>query len=130
MPDTVIIAHRGLDEVYPENTVSAFKAALEKGMGIEIDVRGTSDDELIVLHDDTVDRTTNGEGRVAQMTLGEVKALDSGSWWSPKFADERIPTLMEVFDTVKEYGTADTTLFIEMKTLDPGCITKICNCVQ
>ena len=127
MPDTVIIAHRGLDEAYPENTVSAFKAALEKGMGIEIDVRGTSDDELIVLHDDTVDRTTNGEGRVAQMTLGEVKALDSGSWWSPKFADERIPTLMEVLDTVKEYGTADTTLFIEMKTLDPGCITKICN---
>ena len=127
MPDSVIIAHRGLDETYPENTVIAFKAALEKGYAIEIDVRGTKDDELIVLHDDTVDRTTNGEGRVAQMTLAEVKALDAGSWWGEEFAGAQIPTLMETFDAVKEYGTAETTLIIEMKTLDPGCIKKICN---
>tara|TARA_B100000959_G_scaffold287049_1_gene368881 strand:- start:14995 stop:15750 length:756 start_codon:yes stop_codon:yes gene_type:complete len=124
---SIIIAHRGLDETYPENTISAFKAALEMGMAIEIDVRGTSDDELIVLHDDTVDRTTDGEGRVAQMTLAEVKALDAGSWWNEKFAGERIPTLMETFDAVKEFGTAETSLVIEMKTLDPGCITKICD---
>ena len=123
----IIIAHRGLDETYPENTVTAFRAALEKGMAIEIDVRGTKDDELIVLHDDTVDRTTDGEGRVAQMTLAEVKALDAGSWWGEEFAGERIPTLMETFDAVKEYGTAETTLIIEMKTLDPGCISKICD---
>ena len=127
MPDSVIIAHRGLDETYPENTVIAFKAALEKGYAIEIDVRGTKDDELIVLHDDTVDRTTNGEGRVAQMTLAEVKALDAGSWWGEEFAGAQIPTLVETFDAVKEYGTAETTLIIEMKTLDPGCIKKICN---
>jgi glycerophosphoryl diester phosphodiesterase len=127
MPDSIIIAHRGLDEIYPENTIIAFKAALEKGMAIEIDVRGTSDDELIVLHDDTVDRTTDGEGRLAQMPLAEVKALDAGSWWDSKFAGERIPTLEETFDVVKEYGTAETSLIIEMKTLDPGCINKICN---
>ncbi len=123
----IIIAHRGLDETYPENTLTAFKAALEKGMAIEIDVRGTKDDELIVLHDDTVDRTTDGEGRVAQMTLTEVKALDAGSWWGEEFAGERIPTLMETFDVVKEFGTTETTLIIEMKTLDPGCISKICD---
>jgi len=130
MPESIVIAHRGLDEVYPENTVIAFKAALEKGMAIEIDVRGTSDDELIVLHDDTVDRTTDGEGRVAQMSLAEVKALDTGSWWGSEFAGEQIPTLDETFDAVKQYGTAETSLIIEMKTLDPGCITKICNSLE
>jgi|TARA_B110000438_G_scaffold29209_1_gene28318 glycerophosphoryl diester phosphodiesterase len=127
MTDSIIIAHRGLDETYPENTLTAFKAALEKGMAIEIDVRGTKDDELIVLHDDTVDRTTDGEGRVAQMTLSEVKALDAGSWWGEEFAGEQIPTLMETFDVVKEYGTAETNLILEIKTLDPGCISKICD---
>ena len=127
MTDSIIIAHRGLDETYPENTLISFKAALEKGMAIEIDVRGTKDDELIVLHDDTVDRTTDGEGRVAQMTLSEVKALDAGSWWGEEFAGEQIPTLMETFDVVKEYGTAETNLILEIKTLDPGCISKICD---
>jgi len=122
-----IIAHRGLDETYPENTLAAFTAALEKGMSIEIDVRGTKDEELIVLHDPTVNRTTNGEGPVARMTLEEVKALDAGSWWDEKFAGERIPTLNETLDVVKEYGTADISLIIEMKTLDPGCINKICD---
>ncbi len=127
MTDSIIIAHRGLDETYPENTLTAFKAALEKGMAIEIDVRGTKDDELIVLHDETVDRTTDGEGRVDQMTLAEIKALDAGSWRGEEFAGERIPTLMETFDVVKEYGTAETNLIIEMKTLDLGCISKICD---
>lgn len=127
MSESIIIAHRGLDETYPENTLTAFRAALEKGMAIEIDVRGTSDEELIVFHDDTVDRTTDGEGRVAQMTLAEVKALDAGSWWADEFAGERVPTLIETLDVVKEYGTAETTLIIEMKTLDPGCIGKICD---
>jgi glycerophosphoryl diester phosphodiesterase len=127
LPDSIIIAHRGLDETYPENTVTAFKAALEKGMAIEIDVRGTSDEELVVVHDDTVDRTTDGSGRVAQMSLAELKALDAGSWWGEEFAGERIPTLCETFDAVQKYGTAETTLIIEMKTLDPGCIAKICD---
>jgi len=126
MPNPIIIAHRGLDETYPENTIIAFKAALEKGMAIEIDVRGTKDEELVVVHDDTVDRTTDGSGSVANMTLAELKALDAGSWWGEEFSGERIPTLMETFDAVQQYGTAETTLIIEMKTLDPGCINKIC----
>ncbi len=127
MTNPIIIAHRGLDETYPENTIIAFKAALEMGMAIEIDVRGTKDEELVVIHDDTVERTTAGEGRVAQMTLAELKALDAGSWWNKKFAGERIPTLYETFDAVEQYGTAETTLIIEMKTLDPGSIEKICD---
>jgi glycerophosphoryl diester phosphodiesterase len=125
-PNPIVIAHRGLDETYPENTIIAFKAALEKGMAIEIDVRGTKDEELVVVHDDTVDRTTDGSGSAANMTLAELKALDAGSWWGEEFSGERIPTLMETFDAVQQYGTAETTLIIEMKTLDPGCINKIC----
>jgi glycerophosphoryl diester phosphodiesterase len=122
----VIIAHRGLDEVYPENTLIAFKAALDRGMAIEIDVRGTSDEELVVVHDDTVDRTTDGTGAVAEMTLAELKQLDAGSWWGAEFAGERIPTLDETLDVVRDHGTAETSLIMEMKTLDPGSIGKIC----
>ena len=80
MPSSIIIAHRGLDEAFPENSLIAFRAALERGMAIEIDVRGTSDEELVVMHDDTVDRTTDGSGAVANMTLPELKQLDAGSW--------------------------------------------------
>ena len=127
MNNSIIIAHRGLDEIYPENTIAAFKAALKKGMAIEIDVRGTVDEHIVVMHDDTVDRTTNGSGEVAKMTLSELKDLDAGSWWSSEFKGEQIPTLEETFDAVKEHGTAETTLILEMKTLDPGSIRKICS---
>jgi len=123
---SIIIAHRGLDEVYPENTLIAFRAALEKGMAIEIDVRGTSDNELVVLHDDTLDRTTDGSGAVANTTLADVKQLDAGSWWDTRFTGERIPTLDETLDVVRNHGTAETTLILEMKTLDPGSVGKIC----
>ncbi len=122
----VIIAHRGLDETFPENTLIAFRAALDRGMAIEIDVRGTSGEELVVVHDDTVDRTTNGSGEVASMTLAELKQLDAGSWWGSEFAGERIPTLSETLDVVRDHGTADTSLILEMKTLGPGSISKIC----
>ena len=126
MPSSIIIAHRGLDEAFPENSLIAFRAALERGMAIEIDVRGTFDEELVVMHDDTVDRTTDGSGAVANMTLPELKQLDAGSWWGSEFAGERIPTLSETLDVVRDYGTVETALILEMKTLDPGSIGKIC----
>ncbi len=126
MSGSIIIAHRGLDETYPENTLVAFKAALDRGMAIEIDVRGTSDDELVVMHDDTVDRTTDGSGAVANMTLTELKQLDAGSWWDSEFAGERVPTLDETLDVVRDHGIAETSLILEMKTLDPGSVSKIC----
>jgi glycerophosphoryl diester phosphodiesterase len=126
MPNSIIIAHRGLDETFPENTLIAFRAALERGMAIEIDVRGTRDEELVVMHDDTVDRTTDGSGAVANMSLAELKRLDAGSWWGSEFAGERVPTLDETLDVVRDHGTAETTLILEMKTLDPGSVGKIC----
>jgi glycerophosphoryl diester phosphodiesterase len=95
-------------------------------MAIEIDVRGTRDEELVVMHDDTVDRTTDGSGAVANMSLAELKRLDAGSWWGSEFAGERVPTLDETLDVVRDHGTAETTLILEMKTLDPGSVGKIC----
>ena len=126
MPNSIIIAHRGLDEAFPENTLIAFRAALEQGMAIEIDVRGTRDEELVVMHDDTVDRTTDGSGAVANMSLAELKRLDAGSWWGSEFAGERVPTLDETLDVVRDHGSAETSLILEMKTLDPGSVGKIC----
>ena len=88
-----IIAHRGASGHAPENTMAAFQLALEQGAdGIELDVMLSKDGQLVVIHDDTVDRTTNGIGRVKDMTLAQLKALDAGN-------GEQIPTLEEVLET-------------------------------
>jgi glycerophosphoryl diester phosphodiesterase len=98
----VVIAHRGDKGFAPENTLSAFKQAAEKGAdAIEFDVKLTADDQVIVLHDQTVDRTTNGTGNAAKLSLAAIKELDAGKKLFPeKFPGERIPTLEEVFETV------------------------------
>ena len=96
-----VAAHRGWSEQYPENTMEAYRAAAALGVDqIEIDVRVTKDGELVLIHDATVDRTTNGTGRVCDMTLAELRALDAGSYKDPKFAGCRIPTLKEFMDFV------------------------------
>ena len=96
---TLNIAHRGASGHAPQNTLAAFLLAAEMGAdGIELDVHLSADGEAVVIHDDTVDATTDGHGRVREMTLAELKALDAGNWFDPRFAGERIPTLQEVFD--------------------------------
>lgn len=100
---TQIIAHRGSKGVRPENTLAAFNKAIDEGAdGIETDVHLSSDGELVIIHDETVNRTTNGEGRVFDKTLAELKELDAGGYFSEKYVDERIPTLKEVFDLLIE----------------------------
>jgi glycerophosphoryl diester phosphodiesterase len=95
-----VFAHRGASAHAPENTISAFQLAFEQGAPfIEFDVKLTSDQQVVIIHDRMVDRTTNGHGRVNQMTLAELKRLDAGAWFDEKFQDERIPTLDEVFET-------------------------------
>jgi len=95
----LIIGHRGYSAKYPENTLAAFKGALDAGVKmIELDVTLSRDRKLIVIHDDTLERTTNGRGPVSDYRLDELKELDAGSWFDPRFADERIPTLEEVID--------------------------------
>ena len=96
-----IIAHRGASGHAPENTLSAFLLAAEMGAdGIELDVHLTVDGEVVVIHNDTVDATTDGRGRVSEMALHELKALDAGGWYDARYAGERIPTLVEVFKAI------------------------------
>jgi len=93
----LLVAHRGFKAKYPENTMTAFKAGVDAGAQmVELDVHLTRDHELVVIHDDTLDRTTNGEGPVDEYTLTELKRLDAGHWFHPRFAGEQIPTLREV----------------------------------
>lgn len=96
-----IIAHRGYRAKYPENTLSAFRAALDAGVDmIELDVLLSKDRKMVVIHDPGLERTTNGKGAVGEFTLAELKNLDAGSWFDPQFAGEEIPTLEEVLDLV------------------------------
>ena len=109
-----VAAHRGDCARFPENTMLAFRSALEAGVDqIETDVRVTKDGELVLIHDATVDRTTNGTGKVCDMTLAELKALDAGSHKGEEFAGEQIPTLREFLELVKDHPTM--TLDIELK---------------
>lgn len=91
-----IFAHRGASGTHPENTMAAFEAAVRLGAdGIELDVQMTKDGEIVIIHDETVNRTTNGKGAIERMTYTEIAELDAGSWFHPKFAGEKILTLDE-----------------------------------
>jgi glycerophosphoryl diester phosphodiesterase len=97
-----VIAHRGASAYAPENTLAAFKLAKEMSADwFELDCTLTRDGEVVVMHDDTVDRTTNGTGYVRDLTLYDIKQLDAGSWFAPEFAGERVPTLGQALDFAK-----------------------------
>jgi glycerophosphoryl diester phosphodiesterase len=98
-PSPMVFAHRGASASAPENTLAAFQLALESGShGIEFDVKLSGDGEVIIQHDQTLDRTTNGNGDIRRFTLNQIKQLDAGSKFDPKFTGERIPTLRELFE--------------------------------
>src|SRR5690606_9559351 len=98
----MVIAHRGFSGAAPENTLAAFRKGIEIGSDmIELDVHLSRDGELVVIHDETLERTTNGKGRVADNTLMELKDLDAGSSFAPQFSGEKIPTLIEVIELAK-----------------------------
>lgn len=102
IPPPLYIAHRGVSARYPENTLAAFSGAIAAGAQmIELDVCLTQDRQLVVIHDDTVDRTTDGSGAVKALTLEQLARLDAGSWFDPAFHTERVPTLGQVLDAVK-----------------------------
>lgn len=109
----IIIAHRGASKKYPENTMAAFKAAVKMGAEmIEIDVLLSQDGVPIVFHDSRLNSHTNGKGRVSNYTVKELKKLDAGSWFAPRFSDQRIPTLEEVL----AFAKGKVALNIEIKT--------------
>jgi glycerophosphoryl diester phosphodiesterase len=98
----MVVAHRGFSGAAPENTLAAFHKAIGAGSDmIELDVQLSKDGKIVVIHDETLERTTNGRGRVADHTLKELKQLDAGSWFGAEFSGEKIPTLQEVLDLAK-----------------------------
>lgn len=100
-PEPVIIAHRGASLCAPENTLAAFKLGKELGAdGIELDAKLSSDNVVMIMHDRTVDRTTNGTGPVSGFTAAALHRLDAGSHFSPEYKGEPVPTLEEVFDAL------------------------------
>lgn len=97
-----ILAHRGYSANYPENTMIAFQEAAKLDIwGVEFDVHLTKDNQLVVIHDESIDRTSTGKGFVKDMTLEELRTFDYGSWFAPEFAGQKIPTLAEVLAIFK-----------------------------
>ena len=114
LSDTQITAHRGASKAAPENTLPAFEAAIESGADyIELDVQLTSDGELVVFHDEKLDRTTDGQGILSKYTYEQLQQLSAGSWFGDgvEFADTKIPLLSEVLDLTGD----DIMLNIEIK---------------
>lgn len=109
----IVIAHRGASAYYPENTMPAFKAAVEMNADmIELDVLLSKDNVPIVFHDKYLDKKSNGQGLLSDHTLSELKKLDAGSWFHEKFKGVQIPTLQEVL----EFTSGKIALNIEIKT--------------
>ena len=109
----MITAHRGFAEAAPENTISAFRAALNAGAdAAEFDVHRTADGVLVVMHDCTVDRTTNGTGAIASLTYDYIATLDAGSWKGAEFTGEKVPTL---FETLTFFHKTNMVAVLEIK---------------
>ena len=114
MKGPLVIAHRGFSGAAPENTPAAFRKAIRDGCdGLEFDLRLTREGRVAVLHDATVDRTTDGSGRVRSMTMARLKGLDAGSWFDAPFRRQRIPPLEEVL----ALGCRQRLLILDTKDL-------------
>lgn len=126
-----LIAHRGASDAAPENTLAAIKKALQSPVDfIEIDVHQTKDGEVVLMHDATVNRTTNGQGEIVNFTLSEIKKLDAGLWYNLAYQQERVPTLEETLKLVR----GRKKLLIEIKKgqddFYPGIENKILSIIQ
>jgi glycerophosphoryl diester phosphodiesterase len=126
----IIVAHRGDKTHAPENTLAAFELAVENGAdAVEFDLKLNADGQVVVLHDQTVDRTTNGSGKISQLSFSAMRGLDAGAWFSDKFRGERIPTLDEVFETVGKRLYMNVELS-NYATPDDGLVPKVINLVK
>lgn len=133
--DVTVIAHQGGDYLWPGNTLFALEQAQAMGVDVlELDIHASREGVLVVIHDATVDRTTNGQGVVSEMSLAELQALDAGYRWSPERRAEsfpyrglgiRIPSLEEVFQTFPE-----ELINVEMKQLEPSIADALCDLIR
>src|SRR3712207_1905347 len=124
-------AHRGFSGKYPENTLLAFEKAIELGVdGIELDVHLSKDNEMVIIHDENVSRTTNGEGYIKDLTYEEISKLDASYIYTGQYGFNKIPTLREYFELVKD---KDVITNIELKTNIfeyPGIEQKVWELIQ
>ncbi len=130
IPRPVIFAHRGASAHAPENTLPAFQLALEHGANaIELDAKLSADGEVVVFHDPTLERTTNGRGRLAATTFADLRALDAGSFYSPAFRGTQIPSLEEVFERLGNQTVINVEL-TNYTTPRDNLVQKVCELVR
>lgn len=121
-PGVVAVGHRATAKFAPENTIAAIEKAIEVGVDLlELDIRQSKDGEFVLMHDVTVNRTTDGRGRVDEMTLQELQKLDAGSWFDASFKGERIPTLRDALAAMKGRAKPD----IDFKGGDPKQLVEL-----
>jgi glycerophosphoryl diester phosphodiesterase len=128
---TLVFGHRGAKAYAPMNTLPAFELAMQQGAhGIELDVHRSKDGHVVIMHDFTIDHTTNGTGLVVEKTRAELKALDAGSWFGEQFNGVQIPTLDEVFGLVGKRMIVN----VEIKSMDieisDGVEQAVAECIQ
>lgn len=130
LPHPTIFAHRGASAYAPENTLAAFELALAQGAeAIELDVKLSADGHAVVIHDATVDRTTDGRGRVSDMSLAELRSLDAGAFFDPKFRGEKVPTLEEVFEAFGKRSFINVEL-TNYKTPGDHLVESVCMLIK
>ena len=128
MTKPTVIAHRGFSAIAPENTLPAFQNAIDAGADmIEFDIRLTRDQQFVVIHDATLERTTNGRGIVENHTLSELQTLDAGSWFGREFAGTVLPSLGETLSLCRNRILVN----IEVKTeiQDDLCLDQLADLV-
>ena len=125
-----VLGHRGSRLDAPENTMAGFRLALTAGFDIETDVRMTADGELVLMHNATVDATTDGDGKLCEMTLAQIKRLDAGAWFAPHFVGQRVPTFEELLHLVADAPGRPVNIGINMKEYPEGIEDKIIRLLQ
>jgi glycerophosphoryl diester phosphodiesterase len=129
-PRPLVIGHRGASAHAPENTLASFELAIEhQADAIEFDVKLSSDNRVVIIHDSSVDRTTNGTGKVANLSLAALRELDAGSKFADKYAGEKIPTLNEVFERFGNQILMNVELTNYSTPFD-GLVTKVVELVR
>ncbi len=121
MKPVKLAAHRGFSTFYPENTMRAFAEAVKLDIDmLEIDLHMTKDGEIVMMHDHTIDRTTDGSGLIREKTLAEMKALDAGSWKGEEFTGEKVPTFREFLEFMKDYPQLEINVELKDYPRDSG----------
>ena len=128
--EPIMLSHRGLVRHAPENTVASFEAAVALGLSIELDVYQTRDGELVVIHDNTVDRTTDGTGKIGELTLVQIRKLDAGGWFHPRYRGLQVPTLDEAFSAIRKRQREPVTIALNMKVISPNIEKKIVRVIR